>query len=144
MTTDGYDDEVHIPSVLISHEDGSRLIAAVEDANNGRGNPVLVELAWDVPRGEYVVMDFWMDSGSRESSEFLLRFKDCAEALKYRIQFVPHYHVFSLPDTVEGTLCVDGYKHCAPDPDADGQITGADVTQEDVRQLCLWKLTAKV
>lgn len=29
-------------------------------------------------------------------------------------------------------------RHCAPDPDGPGPITGADVANEDVRQLCLW------
>lgn len=141
MADDGEGHSVKIPSVLISRFDGQKLIDAIH-----RG-PVIVELAWDIPRGQVVVADFWMSSGSQESSEFLERFKVCAETLKYHLQFVPHYHVFSLPQSAAdnyGKLCTDvNSKHCAPDPDGPGPITGGDVVEEDVRQLCIWNVTAR-
>lgn len=141
MADDGHGYGVKIPSLLISRYDGQKLIDAVKQA------PVIIELAWDIPRGEVVVADFWMSSGSRESGEFLQRFKDSAETLKHHLQFVPHYHVFSLPSTAQGTygkLCTDqSSMYCAPDPDGPGPVTGADVANEDLRQLCLWNCTAR-
>jgi len=137
---DGYGSAVHIPSVLISSGEGQRLLESM------RHGIVIVELAWDIPRAQVVLVDFWMSSGSRESMDFLERFKESAETLNYHLHFVPHYHVFSLPpgstygDLCSGTLA----KHCAPDPDGPGSITGADVLEEDVRQLCLWRTTAKI
>jgi len=141
MGHSGRGDSVKIPSVLVSRFDGQKLIDA---ALKG---PVIVELAWDIPRAKVVIADFWMSSGSRESNEFLERFKDSAEALKYHLQFVPHYHVFSLPagsGNSFGRLCTDsGSRYCAPDPDGPGPVTGADVAEEDLRQLCILNTTAR-
>jgi len=141
MGDDGKGYSVKIPSILISRFEGQKLIDAVKQG------PVIVELAWDIPRSMVVVADFWMSSGSRESSEFLQRFKDCAETLKHHLQFVPHYHVFRLPPSASaayGKLCTDeSSQYCAPDPDGPGPITGADVVEEDLRQLCIWNVTAR-
>lgn len=149
MADDGSGHKVTIPSVLISSSEGQKLIDAV------KREPVLVELAWDIPRGQVVVADFWMSSGSRESSEFLERFQDSAESLKYRLQFVPHFHIFSLPGgTGMNHLCASSIdscdsckppptKYCAPDPDGPGAITGGDVANEDLRRACIWNVTAK-
>jgi len=143
MADDGYGDDVRIPSMLISRFEGRKLIDAVLGPS-----PVIVELAWDIPRAEVVLVDLWMSSASRESSIFLARFKYCAETLKYRLQFVPHYHVFRLGSGADGgggnRLCSDpAGRHCAPDPDGPGPVTGADVADEDARQLCIWNVTAR-
>ncbi|CAK0887975.1 unnamed protein product, partial [Prorocentrum cordatum] len=105
-----------------------------------------VELAWDFPHKEVAILDFWMSAGSSESNAFLSRFRFAAETLKYHLQFVPHYHIFELPEgTDDRGLCVPHTKSrfCAPDPDGDGPITGAAVALEDLRQLCIWNLTAR-
>lgn len=140
MEDDGQGSSVKIPSLLISKFDGQKLVDAA------RAGEVVIELAWDIPRADYVVVDFWMSSGSQEASEFLQRFKDTAETLRYHLQFQPHYHIFSLPQgSNPGHLCMDGdTEFCAPDPDGTGPVTGEDVANEDLRQLCIWNLTARV
>jgi len=140
MEDDGRGSSVKIPSILISKFDGQKLIDA---ANAGE---VVIELAWDIPRADPVIVDFWMSSGSQEASEFLQRFKDTVETLKYHLQFQPHYHIFSLPQASSpGHLCMDGgTEFCAPDPDGTGPVTGEDVANEDLRQLCIWNLTARM
>jgi len=146
MADDGYGDGVTIPSLLVSRFDGQKLIDAT------LGGLVMVELAWDIPRGEVVIADLWMSSGSQETSRFLEEFKDSAETLRYHLQFVPHYHIFSLPDVGAGddpsygNLCTTysgRVRYCAPDPDGEGPITGAEVAEEDVRQLCIWNITVR-
>jgi len=139
VSDDGYGDTVKIPSVLISSAEGEQLLDSMKH------DPVIVELAWDIPHAAVVLADFWMSSGSSESTEFLTRFKESAEILKFHLQFVPHYHVFSLPPSSGyGRLCTDETaKYCAPDPDGPGPITGADVVEEDLRQLCIWRVTAQ-
>eukprot|EP00930_Biecheleria_cincta_P056428 TRINITY_DN42558_c0_g1_i1.p1 TRINITY_DN42558_c0_g1~~TRINITY_DN42558_c0_g1_i1.p1 ORF type:complete len:488 (+),score=99.71 TRINITY_DN42558_c0_g1_i1:23-1486(+) len=140
---DGSADMVRIPSMLISKMDGQKLIDAASQES------LVVELAWDIPRGKVVMTDFWMSSGSREAAKFLHDFKDCADALKDDLQFVPHYHIFSLSEDgadseSTGHLCLDGGSElCAPDPDGPGPITGEDVANEDARQLCILNTTAK-
>jgi len=72
--------------------------------------------------------------------------QDSAEALKGRLEFIPHYHVFPLDASSSSSdLCLvrDNQLYCAPDPDGPGPITGADVAAEDLRQLCLLKTTRK-
>mmetsp|Transcript_40835 Transcript_40835/g.89324 ORF Transcript_40835/g.89324 Transcript_40835/m.89324 type:complete len:476 (+) Transcript_40835:78-1505(+) len=139
MEDDGWGSKVKIPCMLISSADGQKLIDAAKQGL------VIVELAWDIPRGEVVVADFWMSSASTEELEFLKRFKPAAEMLKFHLQFMPHYHIFSLPaGHYQSDLCVDpASRHCSPDPDGPGPITGADVVREDVRQLCIWNVTAR-
>jgi len=140
MADDGSGSELKIPSLLISRFDGQKLIDAAKVSE------LVIELAWDIPRGTHVIVDFWMSSGSQEASEFLQRFKDTAETMKFHLQFVPHYHIFSLPEASNpGRLCMDGgTEFCAPDPDGTGPVTGEDVANEDLRQLCIWSLTARM
>merc|ERR1719262_698377 len=102
MADDGWGNSVKIPSVLVSKDDGQKLIDAVVSNQD----PVIVELAWDIPQSEVVLADFWMSSGSREASEFLTKFKLSAETLKHYIQFSPHYHIFGLPANYNH-LCID-------------------------------------
>jgi len=141
MADDGHGFDVRIPSVMVSAQDGLKL----EQATKQYG--VVVELVWDIPRGEVVVVDFWMSSASEETSSFLKRFQDSAELLRNLLQFTPHYQIFTLPAEVgrKANLCFEGKeeRYCAPDPDGDGPVTGADVAYEDLRQLCLWRTTAK-
>lgn len=129
--------EARIPTVLIGHKDGQKLIKALEQ------DEVILQLAWGIPRSQVVVADFWMSSGSVDSNYFLERFKGSAEALRYHLQFVPRYHIFSMPKTVDSAgLCIEDNAYCAPDPDGPGPVTGADVVQEDLRQWCIWQVTA--
>jgi len=144
---DGWGSEVTIPSILVSRAVGDKLFAAVSHSDKD----VVVELAWDIPQSQVVSVDFWWSSGARGAEEFLQHFKDYAEVLGHSMQFVPHYYVFDVPATAAGSmgqLCTNatgtkGVRHCAPDPDGPGPVTGSDVANEDVRQLCLWHKTAE-
>jgi len=144
-TLDGGDGEgidIQIPSILVSQKTGDELELTMQSRS------VVVELAWDIPRSQIVTADFWRSSGSKEAVEFLTRFKDIAYVLHPYLQFVPRYYIFDVPAGANaGDLCADfapntQTRHCAPDPDGPGPITGADVANEDVRQLCLWHTTA--
>jgi len=136
---DGYGDSIHIPSILIDKFDGARLIEA---AKNGK---VVVELSWDVPTDHVVSLDLWMSSGSRESMQFLKDFSSNRRTLNEVMRFHPHYSVFSMPASdpaVFQDLCSDTTgQYCAEDPDAAGDITGREVLDEDVRQMCIHELT---
>jgi len=105
----------------------------------------VVELSWDVPTNHVVGMDLWMSSGSRESMQFLKDFAPKRRMLNEVMRFHPHYHVFSMPasdPSVYQELCSDTTgKYCAEDPDASGSVTGRDVLDEDVRQMCIHELT---
>merc|ERR1719327_1686190 len=123
--------------MLISKDEGEQLIDAVKRSQ------VIIELAWDVPSNHVVLTDLWMSSGSRESMRFLKEFSPKRKALNEAVKFVPHFHVFSMQSATDyNNLCTaTDAKFCAEDPDGSGPITGRDVLDEDVRQLCIHEMT---
>lgn len=137
VADDGYGDGIHIPSVLISKEDGRRLIEAVERPQV----QVVVELAWDLPTDQVVTMDMWMSSASIESNKFLKEFAPKRRVLNEVMIFNPHYAVFSMekgnPEVYSGVCLGNEPRFCAEDPDGAGSVTGEEVLMEDVRQLCI-------
>lgn len=139
VADDGYGDDIHIPSVLISYEDGSKLI------NSAKRSKVVVELAWDIPTNQVVNTDLWMSSASRESLKFLKEFAPKRRVLNEVMIFQPHYAVFGMSQSDPGVyndLCSDSTgEYCAEDPDGAGPITGKMVLEEDVRQLCIHEMT---
>lgn len=141
MAGDPYEDKVTGPSILVSHEDGQKIIKGTKEAN-AAGDEVMVMLNWDIPNNDIVVMDLWMSSASKASNDFLVEFKDLAEALLYNLQFVPHYHIRDIPQDYN-SRCLQQNRFCADDPDGPGPITGKDVVEEDLRQLCIWHATAE-
>lgn len=136
---DGYGDSIHIPSVLIAKQEGGKLIEAAKKSE------VIVQLSWNVPANHIVEVDLWMSSGSTESQQFLKKFANRRKKLNEVMSFTPHYTVFSMPSSdpsVYQELCSDTTgQYCAEDPDASGEITGRDVLDENVRQLCIHDLT---
>lgn len=137
VADDGFGSEISVPSILLSKDDGQKLI------NAARKTQVIIELAWDVPSSHIVALDLWMSSGSRESMRFLADFAPKRKALNEAVSFTPHYHVFAMRQTVDyQNLCSDiSAEFCSEDPDGAGPITGAMVLDEDVRQLCIHENT---
>lgn len=130
--------KIMIPSILISHSDGEKLIESHERKE------VIVELVWDIPANNVVQMDVWMTPVLKEANDFMKDFKYAGEQLAYNMRMTPHYHVFNLPSSNDyDGLCL-GPKgtHCAEDPDGGGPITGKEVVLESLRQLCIWETTA--
>jgi len=98
-------------------------ISAAEHASNR--NPVMVELR----------VDLWVHPGG---SDFLDAFVDTALKLKWDLDFVPHWPLFSLPQGDFNNQCTDrSAKYCAADPDGSGPITGRMVAEEAVRLACI-------
>lgn len=142
VADDGYGSNVDIPSVLISREEGQKLI---DPLLADPGTQVVVELNWDIPSENVVQVDLWMSSASVSSQKFLKDFKPKREALNEYLRFMPHYHVFSMDGSKDyKELCFDvSGKYCAEDPDGSGSVTGYVVLMEDVRQLCIHELYTK-
>lgn len=138
VADDGFGGRIKIPSILISKSDGEPLIAAAKHED------VIVELAWDIPRGKVVALDLWMNSAAQDSQTFLKQFTDSRKTLNEVVKFTPHYHVFSADPTLSGFsgLCSDSTaRYCSEDPDGAGPVSGKDVLEEDVRQLCIHEIT---
>jgi coenzyme F420-reducing hydrogenase delta subunit len=138
VADDGFGQAVSIPSILISQYDGEPLIAAAKNED------VVVELAWDVPTDHVVAIDLWMNSAAADTQRFLQRFTESRKTLNEVMKFTPHYDVFSADPDLNGYsgLCYDSSaKYCAADPDGAGPVSGKDVLEENVRQLCIHEMT---
>jgi hypothetical protein len=142
VADDGYGGAIHIPSILVAKEDGEPLIGAASRST------VVVELAWDIPMDSVVTLDLWMSSASHESNMFLKEFASKRRALNQVMSFNPHYAVMSMdggdPGVFQGLCSDDTGRYCAEDPDGAGDVTGKDVLDEDVRQLCIHENTKAV
>jgi len=142
VADDGYGGSIHVPSILVSKSDGNKLIRAVKASAL---SPVVVELAWDLPMDTVVTMDLWMSSASHESNIFLKEFAAKRRTLNQVMIFNPHYAVFSVdssdPSVFSGICSSDTGEFCAEDPDGAGSVTGKDVLEENVRQLCIHENT---
>lgn len=105
------------------------------------------ELEWLVPQaGHAVEMELWMDAGEELAGNFLTAFEHNRRVLHDVVDFNPHYRVFSLRSKdirVFHDLCTDtSGALCAQDPDGTGPVTGVDVLDEAVRQLCIHEAEA--
>jgi hypothetical protein len=137
MGDDGYGSKVNIPSILVPKEEGRKLILAVEEHKR-----VVVELAWDVPVDRIVKMDMWMSAAAEELRQFIREFEPIREELGWNLAFYPHYHVISLPTKDYNNNCWnEDAAYCTDDPDGPGPVTGRDVLEESVRQLCILEKT---
>jgi len=137
VADDGYGDKIRIPSILIAKDEGNKLIEAAKTSFR-----VVVELAWEIPTDQVVQVDLWMSTASRASQQFLKEFAPLRRALNKVLRFRPHYSIFGIKSKDYNDLCSspDG-EYCAEDPDASGVVTGRDVLQEDIRQLCIHEIT---
>ena len=72
-----------IPSILINHSDGEKLIEALDRKE------VIVELVWDIPANNVVNMDLWMSPVEKQANDFLKDFKTAAEQLAYNLVVKP-------------------------------------------------------
>jgi len=136
VADDGFGDKIRIPSILISKEEGAKLIQATQLSQ------VIVELVWNIPTDHVVEMDLWMSTGSRASQRFLKEFAPKRKVLNEVLRFRPHYVVFGTTSKDYNELCMssDG-EYCTEDPDGSGSLTGKDVLMEDIRQLCIHETT---
>lgn len=141
--------DIHIPSVLIPRAQGERLISATVSAQStgetkqSTEKQVVVMLLWDIPRSDFVSVDFWMSSAATDTSFFLSQFAPYAAALGSELRFVPHYSI-----TQVSADQMYGSSRCLQTPQGyfcDSQLSalGEVVVREDARQLCIWHTGAK-
>jgi hypothetical protein len=144
MSDDGTAGNLFIPALLISKEDGRILKQALREDNFHTALTIKFEMAHPTNKVRY---NIWMSSDQKVVRELLhdmfpTMSKFLPSAFEYSINFVlwfcPTCKDEGYVDDTE-VDCVSGGKYCAPDPDGDGELTGRDVIDEDLRQLCIHK-----
>lgn len=79
--SDGSGSSVRIPSVLISANEGQKVIDSLQ-----AGKTVLAELLWDMPNEDVATVDGWISPAIGSSVAFLQGFASYARLLKYHVR----------------------------------------------------------
>ena len=145
MADDGSGSDISIPSMLLFRVDGETIKTRLK-ANE----TIMVEMSWNLPvPDDRVEYDLWTTPSDVLSMKFLLEWKRFATALGTHAYFTPHYYIY---DGIKSKCFIDrenkcrnlstnNGRYCSTDPDNDLEsgISGADVTTESLRRMCMWK-----
>jgi len=147
---------INIPSVLLSHSHGLELMG---NLTAGKWDGTLdnvdelanmtVTIRWGLPHPDGTVeLDYYTCADDFKSLSFKENFPEVIPALNNSLTFTPHY--FILDGTRVGcrgwgqycgNQCANDGRYCVQDPDLDlmNGLSGFDVLEEDLRQICVWK-----
>lgn len=163
MADDGTGGDIHIPSLLIHHEDALALMDTMRTAAK-----TIVLINWEVPSASpdhRVDFALWFSSRSSPAlhafvetfAKVVREFENGGneENDRFKVHFTPFYDVFEgstwgclggkLDARPESShceqLCIYDEKFCAYDPESNTTVglDGKDVLEEDVRQLCIFQ-----
>lgn len=146
MRDDGSGGDVTIPSFLLYKEDADPIIEELK-----ADRVVSMSISFKLPAaGSRVRYDFWSIPTDPQSRPFLLNFSDTALLLSEFATFNPHMYIYDgeqagcrdrRGENICFTLCTNHGRYCSTDPDddLDNGISGADVTTESLRRMCIWK-----
>jgi hypothetical protein len=161
MSSDVDSVDVSIPAVMMAQHDGARLKsflcakARCTDGDSFARHALRAALAWPRPTPARVVhWSFWTSSFDEAAGSRALKrdFGAAAAALGERASLRPRFLIRSgrslgckpwgLFDC--GKQCTNTGRYCFEDPDGDmaAGLDGRDVVTEDLRQLCVFNVTA--
>jgi hypothetical protein len=153
MADDGQGGSVQIPSYLISKYDGQQLKDCISGVSTLAGctgqDYVVVKLSWDLPKPDNrVEWELWTSADDSGGMAFKDEFEPASMLLGSHSLFTPRYFIYDgnvLRCTQQGepcgNQCAYGGKYCNPDPNhnLNTGLSGADVVQENLRRICIWK-----
>lgn len=144
---------VSIPSFLVS-KNAADYITACTQGNAPSTCPthsvVTVTLKWPLPLQEVAQISMWSTPDNDLAGPIREELSSCFEPLAGFVNFTGRAFVYDgqdwgclSPDQPCGNQCAYGGRYCSPDPDGDLEAghTGADIVQENLRQICLFNLT---
>lgn len=143
-----------IPAAFVTKSTGDILKDLIKTGSQEQAR-IVMDWTDVLPRAEKVHWQFW--SGSNDmcgakcdvQKEFIKQFVPAAKELEEKglTEFQPHYLTHLCPEVYATTQecetqCIHKGRYCAPDPDGSIEegYTGAEVVQENLRQLCVFKL----
>eukprot|EP00922_Rhytidocystis_sp_ex-Travisia-forbesii_P041214 GHVS01061543.1.p1 GENE.GHVS01061543.1~~GHVS01061543.1.p1 ORF type:complete len:668 (+),score=94.11 GHVS01061543.1:303-2306(+) len=92
----GFGEDIRVPSVLLSTEDGQLLKTAILAADNT--SPVILEMEWTTPVQFPVEVNFFTDAAFTPANQFLHDFAKYALLLGGNMYFQPSYVLFDLAE----------------------------------------------
>lgn len=151
FSDDGSAWDIFVPAFFMLKQDADPIKAELT-----AGNDVAMELALSQFQVNTIVWyELWTSPTDIISREFLLGFKESAQALSGHAYFIPRLFIDDgiqsgcIGGRDEGgplcsRLCTNGGRYCATPPgeDLDSPISGADIVTESLRWICIWNLFA--
>ncbi|KAK9795904.1 hypothetical protein WJX73_006236 [Symbiochloris irregularis] len=143
---------ITIPAAFIGKSNGDIMKDLLK-----RGEQVHAIFDWKdvLPKRSLVSWEFWTNSNDQcgpicdVQKEFIKEFVPVAHELEHGnwTRFTPHFILWICPISDRNTpecssQCIHQGRYCSPDPDGDlhDGYTGKEVVQENLRQLCVYKL----
>jgi hypothetical protein len=150
MSDDGTGGNLFIPSLLISYTDTAILKQSLLDPD--LSDLLQMKITFEMRHtSNHVNLDLWMSSEIPIIRRFLNDFSQyavtfTASELTFRPRFVSSYcpRCHDSNYTVDDINCISGGRYCAPDPDGPGSLTGRDTILENLRQLCVSRISTNL
>jgi hypothetical protein len=146
MADDGSGGDISIPSFLMFKPDADSVKNELTE-----DHPVYMKMRWSLPSPDYRVnYEVWTDPSDPSSLDFVQKFQVVATALGSKAYVTPHIYVYDgvRPHCLGNDehnmcyhLCTNNGRYCAMPPDDPvlTGVSGADVVNESLRRICIWK-----
>jgi len=165
---DGYTSNITIPSVLLGYNNAMTLMKHL-GVINWDGNMVIknkstiypspenmtwtiAKIEWGLPHfDDRVEWELWTDGADPDSIDFKKNFRSTSLNLSAQNDtvFTPHMYIvngteWGCTQTTRlpcGNQCSNSGRYCSVDPDNNIKtgVSGMDVVQENLRELCVWE-----
>lgn len=146
MSDDSTGMGISIPAMLISSDDGEKLVQYLKTApeEEQKKAALAAEFIMEHPdnRVEY---DIWYTSFDDRARDFIRDFKEYNDRLGKKVLMTPHFVNWPCTmcdESFKSSECVSGGQYCAsPHKWIDNQaVKGRDILMEDIREKCIYNL----
>lgn len=141
MSDDGSGAGLRIPSMLISYEDGQKLIDFMKESDQKTKDQISVIVEFKMTRPDNrVEYDIWYSSNNDLVLDFLQDFQDIDKQFGQKVLMTPHFVYWECMNCGEDfieTNCFAGGRYCATDHG--NKLKGKEIVLENLRQKCIHK-----
>ena len=147
MTDDGTGSDIIIPTLMISKENGQKLIDFfMENKNNTEIlSKIQIKLEFSIAHSEKVFFQLFFSSANKKIYRLIKEFYSYYVLLKNYTHFTPHYishesKLYADDKDIQSDNCLSNGKYCASPRYDLNVFQGKYILLEDIRQKCLYNL----
>ena len=148
MSDDGSGHDIHIPIVMISQENGNKLINYLK--NKPKETNVIAEINFLKTKEDYKSIDikFFFSSSELKAYELFNNFYQYLYKFGEQVNFIPNYVVHRAPfydpeNPIRVVNCISKGRYCYFPKETTITKDGQAIIMEDLRQKCLYDITKK-
>ena len=150
MADDGSGNDIYIPIVMISLDDGTKLINYMEN-NKGKNKNIIAEINFLNKKEEYerINVKFFFSSSELRAYELFNSLAQYIDKFGSQVNFTPIYVVHRAPfydeeNPIRTINCVSKGKYCYFPKDTTITKDGQAIIMEDLRQKCLYITSSNI